>query len=370
MVLEQGNRLLTLRNLLGLSQAQLSQDTGISQAQISLMERGLRTLTPDAVAAICLATKTPATFFEQASLGLLEPLSFRKMASASGLAAVTARFGEIERVANALGKLVEFPMPQLPYADTDASVVDIEELAQATRSAIGLDQESPILNLTRALERKGVAVAPLGHAGEGLLTKHDGISRPSPHPSRPLITYVEGLSGDRLRFTKAHELGHIVLHSRRLQLDERVKEKEAHRFARALLIPITVLRECVDDSLSLNGFLKLKAQWGLSVQAIITHAYYAGRLSETRRKSLMVQLSYKGWRKEEPVTVRPEKPILLRQMLVRSFGKAPYMKASHALGVAPEFLRAWAPGAPDTAPVATTEAAVGSNVVPLFASRT
>ena len=84
-------------------------------------------------------------------------------------------------------------------------------------------------------------------------------------------------------------------------------------------------------NLSLNGYLVLKAQWEVSAAALIARAHDLGLISDNRRKSLMVQVSYTGWRKAEPVNVAAETPILLRQMVNKTFGSNPYMKASHSL---------------------------------------
>lgn len=372
---DSGVRLLTLRHLLGISQADLSLATGISQAQISLMERGDRTLTASAAQSIASVTETPVTFFEVEDQPLPGPLTYRKLASAGARSAVEARFNEIERIANHMGNAVDFTHPRLPRATatTDSVITGegIELYAQATRMALGLSADAPVLNLTRSMERKGIIVVPIADRSEDLFHKHEGLSRPTYPSHRPFITYVSGGSGDRERFSKAHELGHLVLHGDRILLDEKAKEQEANEFAGALLLPQKSIQNEVSETLNLNGYLKLKAAWGVSIQAIIARGYKLGLLSDSRRKSLMVQLSYKGWRKEEPVKVAPEEPLLLRQMLTKMYGSASYTKAGQKLGISPKFLRLWAPGAEEkdvaerTAHVTSREDE-NNNVVSLF----
>ncbi len=84
----------------------------------------------------------------------------------------------------------------------------------------------------------------------------------------------------------------------------------------------------------------------------------------------MVQISYKGWRKNEPVDVSPERPLLLRQLLTKEFGSSPYLKASWDLGTAPRFLQQWAPGASTEDAECAQTTAVSANVVPLFRTGT
>lgn len=369
---QRAKRLVTLRRLMGLSQTELAAATGISQPQISLMERGDRSITDSAAAQIATATKMPVSFFDQIPPSVNGTLSFRKLAGSSAISrdASIARFEELERVATELCNRIGYRLPPLPQAEHDIDGDDIEFLAAQTRAALKLEPLDPVLNLTRAMERRGIVVAAVADVEEGILEGHDGASRSSERIQRPVIAYVSGKSGDRQRFTEAHELGHIVLHGLRPEVGAKIKEREAHRFAGALLIPQEAMRESISETLSLNGYLTLKATWGVSIQAIVARAHALALISDSRRKSLMVQISYKGWKKAEPVDVRPERPILLRQLLVKEFGETPYLKASWALGASPGFLQQWAPGDvtdSEGTPKAAKPMAI-SNVVPLFSA--
>lgn len=369
---QRSSRLVTLRHLLGMNQTEFSTLTGISQPHISLMERGERAVTDQVTDTIAHATKTPLAFFDIPAPTPAEEITFRKLTTASAASknGAIARFNEIERLAIQLGELVHFPTLRLPQAEGELSDEDIELLAGETRLALGLEPHTPILNLTRSLERRGIAVAPITDIEENILGGHDGASRPTAVRRRPVIVYVAGKPGDRERFTKAHELGHLVLHAQRPHVPEKVKEREAHRFAGALLLPAEEIRQSVSEHLALNGYLAIKARWGISIAAIIVRAHNLGLISDSRHKSLMVQISYKGWRKTEPVEVEPEAPLLLQQMVTRAFGRNPYMKASHSLGIKPEYLRRWAPGAEDRAdPQRVPHPPSASNIIPLFQDR-
>lgn len=367
---QRGKRLATLRRLLALSQTDFSELTGLSQPLISLMERGERSVTDAVVLDLARITKTPASFFEVSTTPPPGVLSFRKMAttSASSRDAATARFEELERVATDLSRSADYPCPELPTAEDDLDGDDIEDLARRVRAHLRLEPDDPILNLTRAFERRGIVVASLASIDDGILDGHDGASRAAESLVRPVIGYVSGMSGDRERFTKAHELGHIVLHAQRPDVSAKIKEREAHRFAGALLIPEPAMRSEVSETLSLNGFVALKATWGVSVQAIIARGHALGLLSDARRKALMMQVSYRGWRTSEPVEVKPESPLLLRQLLVRQYGKSPYLKGSTDLGIAPQFLQDWAPGASKSSATAAQlqDESAPKNVVRLF----
>ncbi|MET4095098.1 XRE family transcriptional regulator [Arthrobacter sp. UYCu712] len=366
-----GKRITTLRHLLGINQTELASVSGISQSQISLMEKGERSVTDAAVTVLSSATRMPMSYFDMEPADPRFAPTFRKLASSSAASrdAAIARFGEAERISSALGDALDFAVPSLPLAEDDLSGDDIEYFADATRRALRLEAGDPVRNLTRAMERQGIATVPLVEDGDpsNLMSGHDGISRPNPESQRPVIGYIPGQPGDRDRFTKAHELGHLVLHSRRPWVLDKIKEREAHRFAGALLFPDVAAKESIQDELSLNGYLALKAQWGLSIAALISRGYSLGNLSEARRKSLMVQMSYKGWRKSEPVHVGNEKPLLLRQALVAKYGRSPYMRAANDLGMRPDFLREWIPGIEQEGDESAVEPLdVSSNVRRLF----
>jgi hypothetical protein len=59
------------------------------------------------------------------------------------------------------------------------------------------------------------------------------------------------------------------------------------------------------------------------MQALILRGAALGLIGDARKKSLYVQLSTKGWCKNEPVTVGRESPFLLWTLLSRTTVNAP-----------------------------------------------
>jgi Zn-dependent peptidase ImmA (M78 family)/DNA-binding XRE family transcriptional regulator len=370
-----GRRIVALRQLLRLTQLDLAERTGISQPHLSLMERGERTVSDESVHQMAMATSMPATFFDMVPSDIsAKSLTFRKTAGSSVASreAVVIRYAELERISAELSRDAGLVHSELPFADGDLFGDDIEELAERTRAILKLEPLDPIRNLSRAMERAGIAVAPLVASGDPdeLMHGHDGVSWARPDAEHLLVGYVPGRSGDRERLSKGHELGHIVLHTHRPWVLEKIKEREAFRFAGALLVPAEAMRASVSNSLSLNGFVSLKAQWGVSIAALITRAKDLDLISDSREKSLRIQLSSKGWRKQEPVVVGNEEPRLLWHLLVTKFGAEPYMKATHKLGMRPDLLREWIPEGPSRSGSASkpriTMDRTPSNVVSLF----
>jgi hypothetical protein len=101
------------------------------------------------------------------------------------------------------------------------------------------------------------------------------------------------------------------------------------------------VRPRVSESLNLHGYLPIKADYGISVGAIIRHSRDLGVISDVRYRSLNIQLSSSGWKYDEPVEVADEKPLLLGQAMSRAFGPQAVARASHVVGVATDWILRW-----------------------------
>ncbi|TCD53745.1 ImmA/IrrE family metallo-endopeptidase [Alloscardovia theropitheci] len=229
---------------------------------------------------------------------------------------------------------------------------DIERLASLARQYMNLPAHGAVSNVTRALERCGIVVAPL-HAltPDDADTKlsSDGVTHPLSNDELLSIGFKEDSNaGDRDRFTKAHELGHLILHKyRRLERYSEM-EREAHAFAGAFLMPEDDAKTLINPNIMLSDFLQLKASWGISIAALISRGYDMNILSRDRWRSLYMQLSARGWRKTEPITVVKEKPLLLQQILQKEYGDKngfiDSFTAEHELGIRFGYLDVWAGG--------------------------
>ena len=116
-------------------------------------------------------------------------------------------------------------------------------------------------------------------------------------------------SGDRIRLSLAHELGHAVLHRFLPGYDESEAELQAFTFATALLLPQDHFDAAVPfNALTLTEARALKRLFGVSIQAIVRAAYLRGRIGRDRYTSLYKQISARNWRSIEPDQVPVEVP--------------------------------------------------------------
>ncbi|TIH30792.1 XRE family transcriptional regulator [Subtercola vilae] len=347
-------RILAVRDLLGETLQNLASSAGISQSYLSEIAAGTRPFTIEHAEKIAAATGFPIEFFHVDAPAIGDTtLQFRKLKSSK---AKTTRkavqyFREASRMVQAVAPASGLKTASLPYVNEPSGGVldenEIEHVANAVRTLMQLGPADPVPNATRAIERLGIVVIPvlLDPTDEVRVVEegHFGISHGDDH-GVPLVGYFPGSSPDRDRFTLGHELGHILLHSHRSSEDP---EREANRFAGALLMPKAAARSELHSQITLSQLARVKAQFGISIQALIMRAAALHIIDQQRQRSLFVQLSARGWRQNEPVEVQPEHPILMRRLLELSLPDDPSSREiEKATGLPRAYVRAIAPSPP------------------------
>jgi Zn-dependent peptidase ImmA (M78 family) len=168
----------------------------------------------------------------------------------------------------------------------------------------------PINNLIRLVESAGVVVVfrSFGTTGQ------DAVSTWPQEPGRPPMMLVNAdVSADRLRFTVAHELGHLVMHA---MLGDN-QEKEANVFAGEFLAPANEIRTHL-EGLTTSDFrrlMALKVEWGMSMAALIRRAHDLQTISDRQYREFQVRLGKLGWRTSEPGDVVRENPSVIGKII-------------------------------------------------------
>lgn len=252
------------------------------------------------ISRIAEITGFPEAFFTlDANLEISKP-TFRKQATLS------ARERDAGEAAAKMAKLFwetveheySLPEPSVPdYSDGDYNLP--EGIDRATYAAALLREDwglgtEPVGNLVRLLERHGIRVLSLSEQNARGLSAFtfwgDG--------DRPYVYLNMVSSTERSRFDAAHELGHLVLHRHADAADVKV-EREADRFASAFLIPkADLLRHKVFPTIT--NLRKNKQRWRVSVAALVRAYRDNGLIDDGRYKYLNIELSRRGWGKEEP----------------------------------------------------------------------
>jgi Zn-dependent peptidase ImmA (M78 family)/DNA-binding XRE family transcriptional regulator len=293
-----GSRVRQARELRGLTQTELAALCGVTQAYVAAVESGAKPASDAFAGHVAAATSFPVEFFEEPAVELAPgSLLFRAKASMTSRQERQARrYGELLFEAmNTLSRDLR-PIPvRLPMLTPDS--VTPQRAARLVRSALGYAPDEPASSLLRRTESHGVFAvrAPL------TTPDHESFSTWAGDPPelRPVMVLYDCGAPDRVRFTIAHELGHLVLHKSYRDRPQ-VVEREASEFASAFLMPEMAMRRELRAPLTLTELIRLKVRWGVSVQALARRAGELGVISEAQYRRLCVQVAAKGWRVEEP----------------------------------------------------------------------
>ncbi len=302
-----GRQLIAMRELLGMTQADMAAATGITSSAVSQAERGATTLSAGNLARVASVLEVaPDAFAERPEQQIdlapqfrhLRQTPMREQRRAQRLVRAAAQIAAILREA------VDFPEP-FSFAhpvDPDQPIAEVagqvENAAARTRAALEIPADVPIgSELIDHLEARGVTVVrdrdtdPDIDAYSAIV---DGL---------PVIVLdgSEDSVWDRDNFTLAHELGHLVMHRGIGHVPgTRTVEAQAHRFAGAFLGPANALGPELPSDLDWGRYLHLKRRWGMSMAALVRRAKDLGVIDDVLYTRAMKQRSAHGWRLVEP----------------------------------------------------------------------
>ncbi len=181
-------------------------------------------------------------------------------------------------------------------------LLEIDEIAHYFRKKLDLNIFNET-NLISKIESLGIIVLEVEYSKleDSRELKVDGTSAVTLNRV-PVIFINKFSSNDRKKFTLAHELGHIVLHSYKVnnRKSEKEMEDEANEFASELLLPKKVVKSDLKD-LNLNKLEMLKSKYGVSMGALLYKAKSLNAIPESTHKYLLIEMSRMGWLKKEPI---------------------------------------------------------------------
>ncbi|WP_375579070.1 XRE family transcriptional regulator [Marivirga tractuosa] len=289
------------------SQTELaSRIPGLSQSNLSKFEKGLDTLSNDLIEKIIDFLDFPKEFFQQHIPSMVENAEYRRRATITKGDRL-----DIEYSIRFISHLIDQMSNAIEWPDLKLKAIDIEDgfspvsIAKLIRKQFKLKNGEPVKNIFSIIEQSGIIIYELD-ANE----KFDGVSFQTEN-GFPLIIVNSNFSNDRKRFTLAHELGHLVMHvlTENPISEYRNKEKEADQFASEFLMPEDGIRNSLLN-LKLSYLADLKSYWLTSMGAIIRKAKDLHCISADKYKYLNIELSRRGWKKNEPVHVFIDSPKL------------------------------------------------------------
>ncbi len=314
-----GSRLKQVRELMGFTQTELAKKLEKTQAAIAKIESDFTKPSEDTIEKLSSLTGFQPPFFYAPPLDdyPLGSLFFRKRQSVS-----TKKTNEIHKwgltIFEIFKRLLEDINPDIktnisPFADKSPKLA-----ARLLREAFGVSPEAPIKNLTKILETNGVFLFSIPVAYD----RFDAFSLWTNNKKSPVIAILATEPVDRLRFSIAHELGHLALHQNTADLADKDSELKADLFASEFLLPEESISTVLRSNITLTSLIQLKPKWGVSIQALIKRAENLGIISKRKSQYMFTQLSKRGWRKKEPAseTIPKEKPRLLAQLAEMRYG--------------------------------------------------
>ncbi|MGO2233988.1 MAG: helix-turn-helix domain-containing protein [Marinomonas sp.] len=333
-------RLERARKAAGLSMKALADEIDLSANSIKKYEHGTAMPSSTNLLKLAKALSVRTEYFFRPTKVEISGVEYRKRANTAQK--VLARInGDVLDQAERWQELLEFypdpvkPIPEFSLPENLPHRLDgleqVELLAVQMRQAwdLGLN---PIHDMIDTMESKGIMIITTDVETD---KKFDGLA--GKIGNTPVVVISTSQSGDRQRFTLAHELGHLVVHGRLSEgLDE---EKVCNVFAGAFLLPAQTLIEHLGEkrrNIEPRELLMLKHEYGISMLAALYRAGQCGIITPATQKSLFMLFSKNGWRTQEPGKEYPhESTFLYKQLVYRALGEE-YIgesKAAELLGM-------------------------------------
>lgn len=303
----------------GVGQLELSNEIGIKQGTLSKMESGILSISEETITKIAAYLKYPVDFFyEKIVIPPTFAIHYRKKKAVDGI--------ELQKMQYNIYIMKHFIKKLLKAATINSNMLylnpdeygDPESIANIVRNKWNIPR-GPIKNLMEVVESAGVIVLLVEYDNDEL----DGEVVPD-EDGLPVIYLNKNRPPDRIRFTLAHELGHLIMHSKDYIIAGEDAEKEANVFASEFLMPSDDIRYQIDESLNLARLADLKRHWKVSMAALIVAAERVG-LEKKRISSLWAQINKAGFKKKEPdLGIQYESPRLVKEIFDLYFNKLNY----------------------------------------------
>ena len=302
------------RETRGMNQNELAGEINMSATNLSKIERGDIGISEDVLDSIAQATSFPVHFFYQDGTIVPENLVYRKRQKVAQkvLMPIHGQTNIIRRHVQFLTRALNIPVPSipaLPVSDTQTP----QRIAQKMRQRWNV--ESPVLDhMTKLLESQGIVVSSVPFGTERVDSR--SIITDDQYP---VMIMNRNLLGDKLRFSLAYELGHLVMHTfTHIPFDHDITS-EANAFAAEFLMPAREIKKDFDAGITIPLLAALKKKWKVSMIALLHRADDMGYLTPNQKRYLLQQFNQLNIRRREPVEldVPLEQPKLMQRWIAQ-----------------------------------------------------
>lgn len=319
-----GNRIQRARKAFGFSLRDLAKKVGLSHAAIKKYENNEVCPSSDILLLLAKALHVKVEYFFRPEQFTLENVQYRKHADMpeKHLEEITAKIlDQVERRIELENLFPSSPVQSFSIKNLSLSkiknVSEVELLANEVRSLwdLGFD---PIPDLIDIFEEHGIKVFGIDNQQH---PKLDGLY--AEVNNMPVIVIGNQFSGDRQRFTLAHELGHLLLD--KTLISNVNLEDFCNRFAGAFLLPKQSIKNILGEhrnSIEPRELELLKQEFGISMTSILHRAHETEIISENYYKKIRSEFNKRGWSTQEPGSPYPkEKAYIFEQMVFHALAE-------------------------------------------------
>lgn len=305
-------RLLFARERAGLTRLELGRLADVSPQSISNYEKGQNTPRDTNLHRLADALGVPVAFFsgdpmpelegEMPNFRALTKMAVREKKSALATGSLAIKLNQW------LEERLHLPDNQVPVYERGAAEPTLSAQRLRAQWEMGYTR---IRSVVQLLESHGVRVFALPEN----LSSVDAFS--FWYQGTPYVILNMTKTRERGRFDACHELGHLVLHSSH-DVEGRVKEYEANRFAASLLMPEEDVLASGLRNANVEKILAAKGRWGVSAMALTHRLREVGLTTEWTYTTTCRQLAQMGYRRGEPDTQDVGRES--SQLLTKAFG--------------------------------------------------
>jgi Zn-dependent peptidase ImmA (M78 family)/DNA-binding XRE family transcriptional regulator len=336
------SKLKTARSLTGMStravSAKLAKRFAVSHATLANYESG-RTVPPmDVLAALAELYERPLNWFLEGGKSLTG-VQYRNLKSRVRMSDLHTFEANVQRWIDAyvalelrLGRSLTKAV-SVSFSSRDKLLLP-DELGRAVRRELNISEDEPISSVVEVLERFGIRVLenPTDLRIDGLAAKYDG---------KYVVVLNPTVSNDRTRLNAAHELGHVLYGDcDSEEAADKATEQRAFEFASHLLLPNNQLKRAFEGQ-SMVRLVQFKERFGISLAAMVYRAEKLGFIPKSTAKMLWIEFARRGWKTNEPGTVRPDRATRFEQLIDEALAsrKLSLKELADLAGVRPEAIR-------------------------------
>ncbi len=315
----------------------------LSHGTLANYEKGTTHPPVDVLALLATLYDRPINWF-LGNQPILQGVKYRHLKSKTGVRARQQFEAESQRWLDAYSSL-ECALDQPLRAEHQtlrdrletANVTDATDSPVAAagrlRDALGLDHEEPVQSVIDILEASNVRTI----ATDTELEVEGMAARLG---NQYVVVLSQRSSNDRIRMTAAHELGHVLAGDCGDEPESKEEESRAFEFASHFLLTSKMLAAAFRRK-SMVDLMNFKKRYGISMAAMVYRAQQEGTITDAEARNLWIEFSKRGWRRNEPGHVGPDRPTRFEALVEYAVSERGYdfARVSEITGVRENELR-------------------------------